>query len=125
MHDQLPFQFGNPLDSRIPEYERRSAGAVYSPAVLRFFANQDYGMIEVEDRLGRVTQPTLVLAGRLDRTCSVEAGQAIAAGIPNAELVVFERSGHMTFVEEQDAYLAAVRSFLERTNQAQSSSQGR
>jgi pimeloyl-ACP methyl ester carboxylesterase len=32
--------------------------------------------------------------------------------VPGAELVVFERSGHMTFVEENDAYVAAVRSFL-------------
>jgi pimeloyl-ACP methyl ester carboxylesterase len=28
--------------------------------------------------------------------------------------VVFERSGHMTFVEENEAYLDAVRDFLER-----------
>ena len=54
----------------------------------------------------------LVLAGRHDRTCSVAAAQAIADGIPDSELVIFEHSGHMTFVEENDAYLAAVRSFL-------------
>jgi pimeloyl-ACP methyl ester carboxylesterase len=28
--------------------------------------------------------------------------------------VIFEHSGHMAFVEENDAYLAAVRDFLER-----------
>ena len=36
-------------------------------------------------------------------------------GIPNAELRILERSGHMTFVEEPDLYIALVRSFLERT----------
>jgi TAP-like protein len=56
----------------------------------------------------------LVLAGRHDRTCSVAAAQAIADGVPGAELVVFERSGHMTYVEEDDAYVAAVRGFLAR-----------
>ena len=115
MHDQLPFQFGDPLDPRIPEYEQRSSGAVYSPGVLRVFANQSYGMIDVEDQLGSIPQPTLVLAGRGDRTCSVEGGQAIAAGIPHAELVIFEHSGHMTFVEENEAYVKAVREFLDRT----------
>jgi proline iminopeptidase len=53
-----------------------------------------------------------VLAGRHDRTCPVAAAEAIAAGIPNSELVMFEHSGHMTFVEENAAYLAAVRRFL-------------
>jgi pimeloyl-ACP methyl ester carboxylesterase len=55
-----------------------------------------------------------VLAGRHDRVCSVKAAEAIAAGIPGAELVVFEQSAHMTFVEEPERYLAAVRSFLDR-----------
>ncbi|MGQ0670916.1 MAG: alpha/beta fold hydrolase [Actinomycetota bacterium] len=114
LHDQLPFQFGDPLDPRITEFERRTEGAVYSPAVLRRFATAGYGGIEVEDRLGEIPQPVLVLAGRRDRTCSVEASEAIARAIPKSELVVFEESGHMTFVEENDRYLAAVRDFLDR-----------
>ena len=112
--DQLPFQFGDPLDRRIADYEQRTQGARLSPDVLRHFAQQDYGGIEVEDRLGLVTQSVLVLAGRHDRTCVVAGAEAIAAGIPQAELVVFEDSGHMTFVEENEAYLAAVRRFLEQ-----------
>jgi len=54
----------------------------------------------------------LVLAGRHDRTCSVEGASAMAKGLPHAELIVFERSGHMTYVEENEAYLRAVRGFL-------------
>jgi len=61
-----------------------------------------------------VAHPVLVLAGRHDRTCSVEGAEAIAAGIPGAEIVVFEHSGHMAFVEETEAYRAAVRGFLAR-----------
>jgi proline iminopeptidase len=114
LHDQMPFQFADPHDPRIEEYEWRTAGAIYSPDVLRHFASKEYGGIEVEDRLGDVTQPVLVLAGRHDRTCSVEAAQAIAEGVPQAELVVFESSGHMTFVEENEAYIRTVRDFLKR-----------
>jgi len=113
LHDQLPFHFADPRDPRIAEFERRAAGVVHSPDVLRHFAAAGYGGIDVEDRLGEVRHPVLVLAGRHDRTCVPEAGEAIAAGIPNAELVVFEQSGHMTFAEENDAYLAAVRRFLQ------------
>jgi proline iminopeptidase len=112
--DQLPFHFADPRDPRIGDMRVAMADAVYAPEVLRAAATEGYGHIEVEDRLGGVTHPVLVLAGRHDRTCSVEGAQAIAAGIPGAELVVFEHSGHMAFVEEPDAYRAALRRFLAR-----------
>jgi proline iminopeptidase len=110
--DQLPFHFADPRDPRIEEMVAAMSDAVYGPEVLRAAASGDYGHIAVEDRLGDVTHPVLVLAGRHDRTCSVAGAEAIAAGLPDAELVVFERSGHMTFVEENEAYVAAVRAFL-------------
>jgi proline iminopeptidase len=112
--DQLPFHFADPLDPRIAEYEARSAGARYAPDVLRAFATAGYGGIDVEERLGGVPQPVLVLAGRHDRVCPVQAGEATAAAVRDGELVVFERSAHMTFVEEPEAYLGAVRDFLTR-----------
>jgi proline iminopeptidase len=85
---------------------------VFSPDVLRAAAQGDYGEIALEDRLGEVTQPLLVLAGRHDRTCSLAGAEAIAAGVPGARLRVFDHSAHMMFIEEQDAYVAAVREFL-------------
>jgi proline-specific peptidase len=112
LHDQWPFQFADPHDPRIEDYERRTAKSIYSTDVLRRFASEEYGGIEVEDRLGEVTQPVLVLAGRHDRTCSVEAAQAIAEGVRQGYLVVFESSGHMTFVEQNEAYVRTVRDFL-------------
>ena len=114
MSQQLPFHFGDPLDARIADYEIRTAGAVYAPEVLRKFSADGYGCIEVEDRLATVRHPVLVLAGRLDRTCSVEAALAIFRGIPGAEMMVFEHSGHMTFAEETEGYVAGVRDFLRR-----------
>jgi proline iminopeptidase len=112
LRDQLPFHFADPLDPRIADYDRRTEGAVFSPEVIRHFAANAYGGIDVEDILDRVTQPVLVLAGRHDRTCTLEGAEAIADGIPNAELVVFERSAHMTFVEEPERYLDTVDRFL-------------
>jgi proline iminopeptidase len=112
LHDQMPFHFADPRDPRIADYERRSAGAVYSPDVLRHFSAPGHGDIEVEDRLGDVRRPVLVLAGRHDRTCVLEGSRAIAGGILGAQLVVLEESAHMGFVEEQQRYLDAVRSFL-------------
>jgi pimeloyl-ACP methyl ester carboxylesterase len=112
LHDQMPFHFADPLDPRIADFERRSDGSVYSPEVLRRFSGAGYGDIDVEDRLGAVRRPVLVLAGRHDRTCVLDGARAIAAGVPGAKLVVFEHSAHMAYVEEQERYLDAVRSFL-------------
>lgn len=114
LSDQLPFHFRDPRDPRIEAMRAALAEAVFAPDVLRAAARADYGGIELEDRLGEVTHPVLVLAGRHDRTCSVPAAEAIAEGVPGAELVVFENSAHMTFVEEQGAYVATVREFLTR-----------
>jgi proline-specific peptidase len=112
--DQLPFHFRNPRDPRIDDMRAELEDMVFSPEVLRAAANEEYGGIDVEERLGTVSHPVLVLAGRYDRTCSLAGAQAIADGVPDAELVVFEQSGHMTFVEEEDRYVAAVRDFLSR-----------
>lgn len=114
LRDQLPFHFGDPLDPRIDAMRAELASGVYSPEVLRHFAAEGYGGIAVEDRLGEVRHPVLVLAGGRDRTCSVAAAEAIATGIPHAELTVFEQSGHMTFIEANAAYLRAVSDFLGR-----------
>ena len=113
MHDQLPFHFADPRDPRIEDYEMRTREAIYSPEVLRVFAEAGYGGIEVEDRLGTVARPVLVLAGAHDRTCVPEGGKAIAAGIPGARFVLFEDSAHMMFVEEPELYLRVVREFLD------------
>jgi proline iminopeptidase len=112
LHDQMPFHFHDPQDPRIDDYERRTSGASYAPDVLRHFATASYGGIQLEERLGDVTQPVLVLAGRHDRACPVAASERMAELLPRAEVRVFEESAHMTFVEEPDAYLDAVRSFL-------------
>jgi proline iminopeptidase len=116
--DQLPFHFADPRDPRIDEMRSAMTDAVYAPDVLRAAATGSYGAIDLEGRLGEVSHPVLVLAGRHDRTCSVQAAEAIAAGLPDSELVVFEDSGHMTYIEENAAYLEAVGGFLERRARA-------
>ena len=117
MHDQLPFHFGDPLDPRIAEYERRTAATRYAPDVLRHASLESGGLIiEVEDRLPHVPQPVLVLTGRLDRVCRVDAAERIAELVPGAQLRIFEQSGHMTFVEEPEEYLSVVRAFLDQVS---------
>ncbi|MGB8649855.1 MAG: alpha/beta fold hydrolase [Mycobacteriales bacterium] len=111
--DQLPWHFADPRDPRIAALT--FADMVCSPAPLRAGSLEGDGLrIEVEERLTHVHQPVLVLTGRHDRTCVPAASERIAELVPHAELHVFERSGHLAFIEEPEAYVATVRAFLDR-----------
>jgi proline iminopeptidase len=68
---------------------------------------------DINDRLAEIAMPTLLTVGRHDEMWPSHM-QDMQAAMPNAELQVFEESSHMAFVEEREAYVAAVRAFLAR-----------
>ncbi len=103
---QMPFHFhGEPP----PGYGDETIG---TPDVLRHFANVGYGDFDFRPRLGGVDKPVLVVVGEHDRTTTPRAARALHEGIPNSELVLVPDAGHMSFVEQPDVYLEAVRRFL-------------
>ena len=112
--DQLPFHFADPRSPRIEDMRTAMVSAVFSPDVLRAAATHEGPVFDVEDRLGEVAEPLLVLSGRHDRICPVGAGKAIAKAVRRAQLVVLEDSAHMGFVEQPSEYLDAVEAFLAR-----------
>lgn len=67
------------------------------------------------DRLHAIAAPTLVLAGRHDVFTSWPQSVRIATRIPAAELVVFEDSGHMPWLDEPDRFFDVVVDWLDRT----------
>ncbi len=58
--------------------------------------------IDVSNLAPAVQAPTLVLHRRGDLAIPVEAGQALAASIPNAELVLLEGANHWMLMAEPD-----------------------
>jgi proline iminopeptidase len=66
----------------------------------------------VVDRLGEITAPTLVMAGRDDFVFPPECQRQLAEGIPRSELVLVDRAGHDPQDEQPDEVLRVVRSFL-------------
>jgi pimeloyl-ACP methyl ester carboxylesterase len=48
----------------------------------------------LDDKLAQIPNHTLVLQGREDQVIPLEVGEKLAAGLPNAELVILEHSGH-------------------------------
>jgi proline iminopeptidase len=103
--------FADDRDERIPDYLRRRAPMVLRPDTAERMTGRGADC-ELADRLGEVCARTLVLHGRRDRITPLALGEQLARGIRGARLVVFERSGHFPFVEEQDAYGRALREFL-------------
>jgi proline iminopeptidase len=64
------------------------------------------------DRLHTIDVPTLVVGGRHDLFTSWPQSRRIADRIPRAELVIFEESGHMPWLDEPDAFFTLVAPWL-------------
>jgi len=108
---QMPFHFqGTPPAG----YGEDTVG---SPDVLRHFANAGYGDFDYRPDLNRVTKPTLVVVGEHDRTTTPRAARVLNQGIPGSELLTIPGAGHMSFVEQPEFYIDAVRGFLSRVAQ--------
>ncbi len=73
---------------------------------------------DVRDRLGDITQPTLVIVGELDEETPVAYSQLLAEGIPNSELQVLPGVGHLTPAEAPEQFNAVLADYLSRTEPA-------
>ena len=71
------------------------------------------GTFTMLEQLPSIDIPTLCLTGRHDFITPPEPGaERLASMLPNAELTVFEDSGHYPFLEEEADFFARVRAFL-------------
>lgn len=67
---------------------------------------------DVRSELSKITAPTLVIGARHDWICPPEFSEEIAALIPNADLRIFEHSGHAIRADEPDALIDAIAGFI-------------
>jgi len=51
--------------------------------------------------LKKITIPTAIFHGKLDKLCPFELAEQLNIGIANSKLIVFENSGHALFLEER------------------------
>jgi proline iminopeptidase len=64
------------------------------------------------DRLASITCPVLLTAGRHDLFTSFPQAHRIARHLEDAEVVLFEHSGHFPWLDEPDAFFPAVKAWL-------------
>jgi len=66
----------------------------------------------LDDRLGKIKMPTLVVWGKQDKLLPMTSGERYAAGIAGAKLVSFDKCGHVPPIEKTEEFVAAVTAFL-------------
>ncbi len=90
------------------------ARAIYAPEPLNL-AFGPMGFLrrfDLRGELGKITAPTLVLAGRHDWICPPEFSEEIHRLIPQSDFRVFEESSHSIRADEPQAMLDAIVGFL-------------
>lgn len=71
---------------------------------------------DMQDRLGEIQAPTLVIWGEGDRIIPAAYAEAFAAGIPHARLELIPRAGHVPMLEKPGAVNEAIARFLSDLN---------
>jgi proline iminopeptidase len=92
--------------------EERLRTTVYHHATHNFAFTHNMPGYDILERLPAISCPVLVMVGRDDWIVPVAESEAIAELIPNALLVVFERSGHSPQMEEPELFQSVMRDFL-------------
>lgn len=72
----------------------------------------DIQRFDLNPELRKFRFPTLVVTGRYDFNVAPSVAWAIHKAIAGSEFAVFEKSGHMPFYEEPDAFLDRLEAFL-------------
>jgi L-proline amide hydrolase len=69
----------------------------------------------VTDELHKIGVPTLVYGGLFDET-DLQCLEVLAAGIPKCQLTIFNESSHLPHIEQTQACLSRIQTFLGQTD---------
>ena len=79
---------------------------------LHHFNTVEFPTFDLRGELRRIKAPTLVVAGDDDFMCGPACADAIVAELPDARLVTIPESGHFVYIEQPEAFRAALTGFL-------------
>jgi 3-oxoadipate enol-lactonase len=68
--------------------------------------------LDLDAELARVRNRTLIVAGLQDEATPPALGRALAAGLPDAQLIEMPGLGHCPHIQDPDAFVAAIMPFL-------------
>jgi pimeloyl-ACP methyl ester carboxylesterase len=90
---------------RVASDDYRNAGLL-RPTLVRI-VNED-----VSELLPRISAPTLLLWGAEDHDVPVAHARTMESLIPDAGLVVLDRAGHFSYLDQPERFCRIVRHFL-------------
>lgn len=79
-----------------------------------FVVDSDIGTFDYRQQLKNLKMPVLILAGRYDRVAVPWMMVQYKQYCPQAQFIMFEKSGHNPFVEEPQKTFKLIRSFLNK-----------
>jgi proline iminopeptidase len=100
-----------------PPYPNRFNTALYYQLVGKdgdFHVANDIGNFDFRRQLKDLTMPILVIGGRFDRVATPEMMIKYKTFCPQAQYVMFEKSGHNPQVEEPEKEFAVIKAFLKK-----------
>jgi proline iminopeptidase len=74
--------------------------------------DHDLQRFDLNPELRKFKFPTLVITGRYDINVAPSVAYKIHKAIPGSQFVVLEKSGHLPFYEEPEAFVRALEAFL-------------
>jgi proline iminopeptidase len=88
------------------------SGPVSSYAFSSQFAADAANRTNLTESLDRITSEVLIAVGRHDYICPLALSEYLHKGIPQSQLVIFEESGHLPWLEEPGKFWPVLNGFL-------------
>jgi proline iminopeptidase len=107
----LPLFLHSPEKS-LPLAQEQLSGPISSYAFVSQYAADAAFPIDQTQSLGAIRAKVLIMVGRHDYICPVALSERLHEGIPESQLVIFEESGHLPWLEEPNAFFAELERFL-------------
>ena len=79
---------------------------------LHYFNTVEFPTLDLRGELRAITAPTLVVAGDDDMIAGPVCADAMLRELPDARLVTIPDSGHFVYIEQPEAFRAALTEFL-------------
>lgn len=109
--EEIRFYFKD-YDERAEAYRLRTQELPVRMTPLKVFNEREAEAMDLRPSLGRINVPTLVIVGRHDFITNVAMAEEMARHLPNAELAIFEGSGHFPLVEEPEKFRRTIKEFM-------------
>jgi 3-oxoadipate enol-lactonase len=104
-------EFFNNHPEQVAAIERLIGGETRLPACY-IRQNEACQTHDTVSELGRIHQPTLVMAGENDPICSLTATRTLAMGLPNATTEIFNNASHFFLMEQPEKFMRLLSDWL-------------